>query len=164
MRSKLRWAALAGAALALLAACGGGGTTSSNAPTTQASSAALGGPGDPARATRTVTVTASDDLKFSPDTISATAGETITFKVVNTGKAQHDFVLGDAAAQTTHEQMMAAMPAGGGVMGDSPNAIHIPAGQTKTITWTFITAGTTIYGSHEPGDYAAGMKGTVVTS
>ena len=108
-------------------------------------------------------MTATDDHKFTPATISAKVGETITFTVINSGKALHDFVLGDEQEQTAHDQAMRAMPAGM-VMGDENNALHIPAGQTKSITWTFIGAGTTIFGSHEPGDYAAGMKGAIVAS
>jgi uncharacterized cupredoxin-like copper-binding protein len=166
MVSRWRWVLAAVAALALLAGCGSSGSpavTATTKPGSSAAGAALGGPGDPGHATRTVTVTATDDHKFSPDTISAKVGETITFKVTNNGKATHDFVLGDEQEQTAHDQAMAAMPAGM-AMGDEPNAIHIPAGQTKSITWTFIGAGTTIFGSHEAGDYAAGMKGTVVAS
>ena len=170
MVSRWRWvlpAAATVAALALVAACGSNtrspAVTATTAGNGSDAGAALGGPGDPGHATRTVTVSATDDHKFTPDSVSAKVGETITFKVTNNGKATHDFVLGDEQEQTAHDQAMAAMPAGM-VMDDTPNAIHIPAGQTKSITWTFVGAGTTIYGSHEPGDYAAGMKGTVVAS
>lgn len=43
-------------------------------------------------------------------------------------------------------------------------AVTVPAGTTKQLTWTFTTAGTTLYGCHEPGHYASGMKGTVTVT
>ena len=156
------WAALA---VVVLAGCGGGGSPASTASTASGAPPALGSPGDATKATRTVVVHAGDDLKYQPATISVKAGETITFQVVNDGKAQHDFVLGDAKTQDDHQASMAGMQPGSQmVMPDASNAVHIPAAQTKSITWTFTTAGSTLYASHEPGDYAGGMKGTITVS
>lgn len=152
-----RAAAVVVAAGLLAAGCGGAhkGTATSS----------LGGPGDPAKATRTVEVRAGDDLRFDPGQVEAKAGETITFKVVNVAKIDHDFTLGDQKAQDDHEKEMRSAPAGGGMdMAHDANAVKVAAGETKELTWTFARAGTTIYGCHEPGHYASGMKGTVTVS
>lgn len=143
-----------------VAGCGGGGSSSSSG-----AASAVGGPGDPAQATRTVEIHAGDDLRFQPDTVAVKVGETITFKVVNTAQVMHDFTLGDDDAQAAHEKEMRAMASGDmSGMSDDANAIHIPPGATKSITWTFTKPGTTIYGCHEPGHYASGMKGTITAA
>ena len=157
--SKPRLAAVVMAGGLLLAGCGGGGSS------TPATSGGVGPPGDPAKATRTVEIHAGDDLRFQPDTVDAKIGETVTFKVVNVASVEHDFTLGDDAAQSEHEKEMRSMSSGGPMdMSDSPNAIHIAPGTTKDITWTFTKAGTTLYGCHEPGHYVAGMKGTITVT
>jgi uncharacterized cupredoxin-like copper-binding protein len=153
-------AALVAAVSILAAGCGGGG--GSKAP---AATGPIGGPGDPAQASRTVEIHAGDNLRFQPDTVQVKVGETVTFKVVNDAQILHDFTLGDEAAQSAHEKEMQAMGSGDmSGMADDANAIHIPPGQTKTITWTFTKPGTTIYGCHEPGHYASGMRGTITAS
>ncbi len=44
------------------------------------------------------------------------------------------------------------------------NAVEVGPGETKELTWTFTTAGTTLYGCHEPGHYASGMRGSIIAS
>jgi hypothetical protein len=58
---------------------------------------------------------------------------------------------------------MAAMGAGSMKVADKPNLVDLDAGQTKQLTWKFPTkqGAVVIYGSHVPGDYAGGLKGTV---
>jgi len=107
---------------------------------------------------RTVTVDATDQLRFTPSAMTVRAGETVAFRVTNTGKAIHEFVIGDAAAQQTHEEEMAS---GRMDMSRSGNAIDVPAGKTKTLVYTFKTPGTLLIGCHAPGHYAAGMQGTI---
>jgi uncharacterized cupredoxin-like copper-binding protein len=160
-RRSLLVAAVAVIAGLVVAGCGGGGGSTS----ASGASSNVGQPGDPAQATRTVEVRAGDDLRFQPDQVQVKVGETVTFKVINTASVEHDFTLGDDAAQGAHEKEMRAMASGDMTgMQDDANAIHIPPGATKTITWTFTKAGTTIYGCHEPGHYASGMKGTITAA
>ena len=148
--------ALTAAVGLLVAGCGGGSTKVASA---------AGAPGDPARAARTVDVKAGDDLRFQPDQVQVKVGETITFKINNTATIEHDFTLGDAAAQSAHDKEMVSSSSGGQMnMADEPNAIRIAPGTTKDITWTFTSAGTTLFGCHEPGHYASGMKGTITVS
>lgn len=154
-------AAVATVAVGLFVAGCGGGKSSSTTTT-----GSLGSPGDPAKATRTVDIQATDALRFQPDQVQVKVGETITFAVTDTGKMPHDFVLGGDAAQSQHEKEMRDMSSSGSMtaMKDDPNAIHLAPGETKQVTWTFDKAGTTLFGCHEAGHYAAGMKGTITVS
>lgn len=160
MAAKNRAAVAAIAVGLLVAGCGGGKTSSTT------TSGSLGSPADAAKATRTVMIQATDALRFQPDQVQVKVGETITFAVTDTGKMPHDFVIGGDSAQSQHEKEMRDMSSGGSMtaMHDDANAIHLAPGETKQLTWTFDKAGTTLYGCHEAGHYAAGMKGTITVS
>lgn len=152
---------LGSAALLTIAACGGAtsATTTTISEEDIGAQFAFGEPADAAEADRTIEITASDDLTFNPTELEVAPGETITFKVINQGEMPHDFTLGDEATQDEHEEAMSDM--GGMTMPDEPNAIVVAAGETKEITWRFADAGAVIFGCHQPGHYAAGMKGQV---
>lgn len=162
MSARLIRVALAATATTLLVAACGGNTT----PTTTTmpgdnmdTEFAFGEPADPGDADRTIEILASDDFRFDPDELTLNVGEVITFRVVNNGQIAHDFTLGDAATQDEHEEAMTEM--GGMAMPDEPNAIVVAAGETKDLTWRFTEAGTVLIGCHQPGHYAAGMKGEI---
>lgn len=123
----------------------------------------FGEPADASQADRTVEVVASDDFAYDPELVEVQAGETVTFRVQNTGQIVHEFVLGDEHEQDEHEQEMSAMSPGM-VMHEEPNAISIEPGETEEITWTFTGAGEVLYGCHEPGHYDAGMVGVITVS
>lgn len=154
----------------VLAACGAAGSPS---PTATASSMpmesdgmaveldALGEAAEAGDADRTVQITTTDELVFEPDVVEVQVGETITFEVENTGTVDHEFVLGSAAWQEQHEQ---EMQADGMEMGEEPNELTVPAGETASLTWHFTEAGTTEFGCHEPGHFPAGMIGTITVS
>jgi uncharacterized cupredoxin-like copper-binding protein len=118
----------------------------------------FGAPADPADADRIIEIEAKDDFTFDPAEISVAVGETVTFRVANTGNLPHDFTIGDEAVQDEHEEEMR-----GGEMhgGDDPNAVFLEAGETKDLTFTFTEAGTLIVGCHVPGHYVAGMRGSL---
>ena len=67
----------------------------------------MSGTAHAAVADRTISLDATDQLRFSPSTVTVHAGETVAFTVTNTDKTAHEFMIGDAAAQQTHEQSMA---------------------------------------------------------
>ena len=141
-----------------VSACGGTGTELTTTMTDNESEYSFGSPAEPAEADRTVEINATDGLVFEPAELTVAAGETITFRIVNQGSLVHDFTLGDQATQDEHEQQMAEME---GMAHDQPNAMTIPAGETMELTWTFSEAGTVLFGCHQPGHYAAGMKGQI---
>jgi uncharacterized cupredoxin-like copper-binding protein len=150
-------AAVVGLAV-LLGACGGGKTATDD--DIGAGAASYGQPGDPAKATRTIAIMTLDSLRYDPASIDVRPGETVTFKVTNMSKVAHEFDIGDAAFQAKHETEMRAMPAGM-VMSDETGAIDLQPGETKMLTWTFAKAGGVLYACHQPGHYAAGMKGDI---
>lgn len=149
--SRNRIAALTLVALAAAACSTGGSSTLSASPSAPAPSSA------PSAATR-IEVKLSDALKIEPTAINVPVGQAVTFVVTNTGKTEHEFIVGDEAVQMEHEGEMAGT---GGMTQDEPNGIGVKAGETKELTMTFPSAGTTIAGCHEIGHYAAGMKGTI---
>lgn len=138
----------------VVGACGSGGGTSA-APT--GSGAAL--PSGSAAATR-IEVTLTDALKIEPAAMTVPAGTPVTFVVTNSGSTEHEFYLGDEAAQAEHEQEMQA----GGMMHDDPNGISVLAGETKELTFTFDAAGETLAGCHVAGHYDGGMKATILVT
>lgn len=152
----MRWALPPAAVLLLslvLAACGSSPRSLSSGPG-QASSPASA-PGQ----TRVVDITASDDMSFTPATVTVRRGETVTFKITNTGAIDHEFVLGDEETQMGHENEMATSP--GMSMSDQSGEATIPPNESRTVTYTFDRTGELLYGCHEPGHYAAGMKGVI---
>jgi P-type Cu+ transporter len=116
-----------------------------------------------ARADRTLAISATDQLRFTPTVLTARVGETITFEVTNAGLLPHDFTLGDAELQQEHDAEMARGEAMDGAA-DEPYAVQIPPGTTVSRTYTFTAPGIILFGCHVPGHYPAGMVGTIVVS
>jgi uncharacterized cupredoxin-like copper-binding protein len=106
---------------------------------------------------RTIAVTTTDGLRFSPAQVGVKAGETVAFDVTNSGALLHEFFVGTPAEQQAHEAEMAT----GSPMMEEPNAVNVPAGRTVRLVYTFDRPGTLEYGCHVPGHYAAGMRGTI---
>ncbi|MDQ6727792.1 MAG: cupredoxin domain-containing protein [Actinomycetota bacterium] len=130
------------------------------------SSAGYGTAADGSKATRTVEVTITQAKQYQPAAITVAPGEVVTFKVTNASTDLHEFMLGDASVQEKHDKEMAAMGMGSMKVADQPNLIDLDPGQTKQLTWKFPgkTGATVIYGSHSPGEYSAGLKGTITVS
>ncbi|MEX2556083.1 MAG: plastocyanin/azurin family copper-binding protein [Actinomycetota bacterium] len=140
---KLKFLAVpAAAGLLALAACGGG---TDAGPTS-------GGE------VRTVEVRALDTLRFEPASLSVTKGEKIRFVVTNSGKIDHEFVVGDEETQMAHEDQSGEMDH---MAAESLAALDLKPGETKEATVTFDEAGKVLFGCHEPGHYNGGMVGTI---
>ncbi len=168
--------ALFGSLLMLVAACSTGVQPSASPPASAEPSAdmpmssddqsagfAWGEPAEPADANRMIEIRMTDELRFEPAEVKVLVGETVTFKVTNSGQILHDFTLGDEETQADHEAEMAAggMP---GIGHDDPNVLTLEPGQTGELTWRFTAQATILYGCHLPGHYAAGMVGTLTIS
>lgn len=162
------------AALALglvVAACGGTATTAPESTTTvpdtttvptadtadDHSEFSFGEAADAASADRVVEIIASDD--FDPAAIEVSAGETVMFRVMNSGAIPHDFTLGDEATRQSHAEEKEEMA--GMSMPDEPNAIVLAPGETRELTWRFTEPGDLLIGCHQSGHYAAGMMAQV---
>jgi uncharacterized cupredoxin-like copper-binding protein len=146
-------AALSSACLILAAACGG------------ASAPAV----DPALG-RVIEVRMSE-FKFSPDTITVTPGEKVTFKLMNTGVVEHDFMAG---LQATPGKGYAIDWIAKAVDGTRPphthaGEVHIGEGVRVSADWTLTLTvvvpeekGEYEFGCFVQGHYEAGMKGRLV--
>lgn len=93
--------------------------------------------------------------------MSVPAGVPVTFVVTNSGTTDHEFYLGDEAAQADHEREMQSM---GGMTHDEPEGIGVKPGQTKELTYTFGDPGVTLAGCHLPGHYPSGMKADITVT
>ncbi len=124
----------------------------------------LGTVADPSDADRKIVVVARDAPRFEPSTIEVEAGEVITFEVRNEGGEEHEFVLGDAAYQETHQAEMTDMAGDSHHMSDLESGVSVPPGERKELTWAFPEAGQVLFGCHEPGHYEGGMVGTITVS
>lgn len=154
---KARYLALAPALVLTLAACSSGGSTPSPLVAAATPSAAA----SPSAAAQRIEVKLTDALRMEPASMTVKAGQPVTFVVTNTGAIQHEFFVGDQAAQDDHEMAMTSMA----TMGmDEPDGIVVKPGETMELTHTFSTAGAFVAGCHETGHYAAGMKAAITVT
>jgi len=118
----------------------------------------VGKPGDPKKVARTIQVLMSDDMKFTPATVSVKRGETIKFAVRNAGRIKHEMVIGSMADLKQHAELMRKFP---GMEHDEPNQVTLAPGKSGELVWQFSQAGTVDFACLEPGHFEAGMLGKV---
>ena len=114
--------------------------------------------GDPKSVSRTITLTMSDNMRFSPDTISVKQGETIRFVIKNSGKILHEMVIGTKKDLDEHAALMVKFP---GMEHDEPYMAHVAAGKSSQIVWTFNKPGNFDFACLIAGHYQAGMVGKI---
>ena len=114
--------------------------------------AAAGSCGEPG--TRTVEITVRHS-RFDPAVIDAGPGERVRFVIRNLDPIDHEFVLGDTEVQRRHED--GTEPHHGAVAGE----VSVPAGATRSTTYTFGSTATVPFGCHLPGHWDYGMRGSV---
>ena len=114
---------------------------------------------DPRGATRTMKVSMSDRMRFSPETMTVRVGETVRFVVRNGGKVMHEMILGTKAELEKHAEEMRKFP---DMEHDEPHMLHVKPGTTGEMGWTFNRAGEFDFACLIPGHYEAGMKGRIV--
>jgi uncharacterized cupredoxin-like copper-binding protein len=100
-----------------------------------------------------------DSMRYTPDKISVKAGETIRFLVRNSGKIQHEMVIGSMDELKEHAEMMRKMP---GMEHDEPNMVTLKRGQRGDIVWQFDKQGSVDFACLIPGHIEAGMVGKVL--
>lgn len=122
---------------------------------------AIGQPGQASQVTRTLELSMSDSMRFSPANITVKAGETIKFVLNNVGKLKHEFVLGTDKELKEHYQQMLKFPE---MEHDEPNMVTVAPGKTGVVIWNFTQAGKVDFACLLPGHYGAGMKGSVAVS
>ena len=97
---------------------------------------------------RIINIAVTDLLLFDPTVVSVQQGETITFRITNTGKAEHEFKVGPM------KDVFDDLPS-------TPEVAGITPGTTKTLTYTFSGTGPYAYACHAPGHFENGMFGFV---
>jgi uncharacterized cupredoxin-like copper-binding protein len=100
----------------------------------------------------------SDAMRFSPAELVVKPGETVRFRLKNSGKVMHEMVLGTMQDLKEHAEMMQKHP---GMEHDEPYMVHVAPGKTRTLVWQFTNAGEFHYGCLIPGHFEAGMVGKV---
>ena len=118
----------------------------------------FGREGNPKKASRTINIDMSDKMRFSPAELTIKQGETIRFRVKNSGQVLHEMVLGTMAELKKHAELMKKHP---GMEHDEPYMAHVAPGKTGTMAWQFTKAGEFFYGCLVPGHLEAGMIGKV---
>ena len=119
---------------------------------------AFGREGDPTKVSRTVNVDMSDRMRFTPAELTVRQGETVRFRVKNSGKVMHEMVLGTMDGLKKHAELMKKHP---GMEHDEPYMAHVAPGKTHSMVWQFTTPGEFYYGCLVPGHFEAGMLGKV---
>jgi uncharacterized cupredoxin-like copper-binding protein len=118
----------------------------------------FGQPGEPAQVSRTITMSLSDDMRFTPARIDAHQGETIRFVLRNVGRLRHELVLGDPEALRRHAALMQMMP---DMQHSGPNMASLAPGERGELIWKFTRTGTVAFACLQSGHMEAGMSGTV---
>ncbi|CAM8651812.1 COG4454 Uncharacterized copper-binding protein [Comamonadaceae bacterium] len=119
---------------------------------------AIGKPGVAAKVSRTVQIDMTDNMRFTPSTVTVRKGETVRFVVKNSGQLKHEFNLGTEKDLKEHYEMMKKFPE---MEHDEPNIASVAPGKTGEVIWQFTKAGTVNFACLHPGHYEAGMKGAV---
>lgn len=125
---------------------------------------AFGMPGHANDARRTVHIDMMDNA-YSLKDLAVRPGESIRFVIKNSDDFTHEFVLGPQDMMAEHRQDMIEMMERGmdldTMMHDDPNAVTIPAGQTREFVWSFGQPGEIEFACNIPGHYEAGMHGDI---
>lgn len=115
--------------------------------------------GDVKKVNRTITISMTDNMRFTPEKINVKLNETVKFVVMNNGKLLHEFVIGTPAELINHAKMMEKFPT---MEHDAPYMAHVDSGKSGDIIWNFNRAGQFEFACLLPGHFQAGMKGTIV--
>lgn len=118
----------------------------------------FGRTGNPTQVSRTVRVSMSDRMRFTPDALTVRAGDAVRFVVRNEGKLMHEFVLGTARELAEHAEAMKKFPT---MEHDEPYMAHVAPGRQAEVVWQFTRPGEFLFGCLLPGHFDAGMVGRV---
>ena len=117
--------------------------------------------GDAKPGIRTIEISMTDAMRFSPDRIEVRQGETVRFVHRNAGKIMHEFVLGTKKELDEHAALMVKFP---NMEHDEPYMAHVAPGKTGEIVWTFNRAGEFEFACLIPGHYQAGIVGKITVA
>ena len=110
---------------------------------------------------RTTDIDMSDRMRYSPMALTIKQGETIRFRINNSGKLRHEMVLGTRNELLRHAELMRQHP---GMQHDDPYLAHVASGKVGTLIWQFTEPGELYCGCRVPGHFEAGMVGEIVVT
>jgi len=119
----------------------------------------FGQEGDPKKVARTIDVGMTDNMRFTPASLTVQRGDTVKFVVHNDGRILHEMVLGTPEALKEHAELMKKFP---DMEHADPNMAHVKPGRSGHIVWQFTKAGEFEFACLQPGHFEAGMVGKVV--
>ncbi|TDR94157.1 cupredoxin domain-containing protein [Enterovirga rhinocerotis] len=118
---------------------------------------AAGQPGTPREPAILLTVTMQETydgrMLFAPDQITVKLGQQVKFQLPNLGQLEHQFVIGSVEENARARAQ--------GVSGKMANGTTVAPATTGDLLWRFTKPGQFEFGSLLPGQYEAGMKGTI---
>lgn len=114
---------------------------------------ACGGGGETAPAPVSLSFTGLDTFQYDPNTASVASGAQVTVNFTNGGALEHDWMLVPAGTNVT------TITADNALMPEAHTGV-LPAGESKTITFTAPAAGTYQFVCTVAGHAPAGMVGT----
>ena len=115
--------------------------------------------GDARKVDRTIDITMDDAMRFHPAVVRVKAGETVRFRVRNTGSIRHEMVIGSMKELREHAALMRKFPE---MEHAEPNQATVDPGNTGELVWQFRKPGTFDFACLQPGHFEAGMRGRVV--
>ncbi|MBS0507235.1 MAG: cupredoxin family protein [Proteobacteria bacterium] len=113
--------------------------------------------GQAGKATRTITLRMTDDMRFTPAHFEVKRGETVRLRVENKGQVLHEVVLGTQASLDEHAAMMRQHP---GMEHGEAYMSHVKPGRKDDLVWNFNRAGSFDFACLIPGHFEAGMRGS----
>ena len=114
--------------------------------------------GEPRRVQRTIRITMSDAMRFTPDDVTVKLGEVVRFVLLNQGQMLHEFVVGNRAELEAHAALMVRFP---GMKHDEPYMAHVDKGRQQELVWQFNRPGEFEFACLIPGHFQAGMIGRI---
>lgn len=117
--------------------------------------------GDAKAAKRTITLSMSDTMRFTPDKLDVKHGETVKIVIKNTGAVLHELVIGTKKVLDEHAALMVKFPK---MEHEEPYMAHVAPGKTGEIIWTFNKPGSFNFACLIAGHYQAGMVGTITVA
>lgn len=121
-----------------------------------------GEPGNPKRASRTITVTMTESdgkMVFSPSRIEVKRNEQIKFVLTNAGYLDHEFMIATPEENKKHAVQMQKYP---DMVHEDANGRTVKTKQKGELIWRFTKRGTFEFACLIPGHYESGMYGTIV--
>ena len=107
---------------------------------------------------RTIEVSMGDNMRFTPNKLDVTQGETIKFIIQNRGQVMHEFVIGTKPDLDEHAALMVKFPT---MEHSEPYMAHVAPKKAGEIIWTFNKAGDFDFACLIAGHYQAGMVGKI---